>query len=611
MSERYEEVRRRLVERGYLQGRVERFLLRDLLGSSGPPALARTSVKAALLGAPLLGGLLAASTVAANRPLLGVRDALVLWLYFALLAGGALFTLDLVAAVFAAAWARRRGARPSDALRAGLIVAVPVLGYLIMLWARGRPQGGVGEDTLFLASAVATAAVVAWLAGLVSLASIVGRTGEVPDRNRRSALLVLAVLVPLAAAFFVIPAMTPSGHARALPPSTFASAPRARRLLVIGIDGLDGALVETSADRRAVDHILSQFARGALYPTRRAPAEPPEVWTTIATGMSATAHGVRSAGATRLPGVLTPIAVRSAPAALDAALRFLLPARTVPSSGAGRRVRTLWEIAGLAQPTAVVGWWASWPARGTEGDPTVGYVVSDRVLAKLLSHAAEDRDTAPASLFARLELEFPADRTLWRASFDAHFPELSGEVRAVAWESYLIDAFAWHTSLRLLQDPAVATSLTYLPGLDILRTRLRLRPDAGTAIEDYLRWLDGSVFAELAARSDDLILVVADPGRSAAEDAEGFVAVSGGGAVPSCVGPAIGDLDVAPIALRLAGLPASREMHGRAPDRCFEGAPPGLPAVATWGRRGSPAEVPASEYDPDMVLRLKSLGYLQ
>jgi hypothetical protein len=611
MSERYEEVRRKLVERGYLQGRIERFLLRDLFAAAGPRALARTSAKAATLGAPLLGGLLAASTLAANRPLLGVRDAFVLWFYFGLLAGVALFTLDLLAAGLAAAWARRRGARASDAMRAGLIVAVPVLVYLIVLWAKGRPEGGLGEDALFLAGAVATAMLVAWLAGLVSLAGIVGRTGDVPDRNRRSALVALAVLVPVAAAFFVIPATRPSGGLRVVPPSPYVAEPRSRRLLVIGVDGLDGALVEAFSERGATERLLALFARGALYPKRRAPAEPPEIWTTIATGMDANSHGVRSAGVTRLPGVAAPIAVRSGPAAVDAALRFLLPGRTVPASGAARRVRALWEIAGLARPAAVVGWWASWPARGTAGDPTAGYVVSDRVLAKLLSQGAEDRDTSPASLYARLALDFPRDRAAWRATFDERFSDLSGEVRAFAWESFLIDAFAWKTSLRLLDDPAVSTSMTYLPGLDILRTRLRSRPDAFQAIESYVRWLDASIFAELDERRDDLILLVADPGRSAAEGAEGFVAVSGGGAVPLCVGPSIGDLDVAPIALRLAGLPASREMRGRAPDRCFEGAAPASPPVATWGRRGQPAEAPASDYDPEMVLRLKSLGYLQ
>jgi hypothetical protein len=611
MTERYDDVRSRLVERGYLQGRIERFLLRDLITAEGPRALARTSFKASLLGAPLLGGLLAASTVAANRPLLGARDALVLWFYFALLAGTALFALDLVAAGFAAAWARRRGARSSDALRAGLIVAVPVLGYLVVLWARGRPDGRFGEDALFLAASVTTVALVAWLAGLVSLAGIVGRTGEVPDRNRRSALLLLAVLLPVAGAFFVIPKTAPPGGSRAIPPSAFVPSPRTKRLVVVGVDGLDGALVEAATNRGATEHLLALLARGALYPKHREPAEPPEVWTTIATGMGAEAHGVRSAGGTRLPGVAAPIAARSGPAAFSAALRFLLPTRTVPASGAGRRVRALWEIAGFAQPSAVVGWWATWPASGTEGDPKTGYVVSDRVLAKLLSEGTEDRDTAPASLYARLARDFPAERTAWRANFDARFLELPKDARALAWESFLIDTFAWRTTLRLLDDPEVSTSFTYLPGLDILRTRVRGNPAAQDAIDRYLRWLDASILAELSARSDDRILLIADPGRSAEPDEEGFVAALGGGAVPACVGPPVGDQDIAPIALRLAGLPVSREMQGRAPERCFEGAAPSAPALATWGRRGRPAETAASDYDPEMVERLKSLGYLR
>jgi len=327
--------------------------------------------------------------------------------------------------------------------------------------------------------------------------------------------------------------------------------------------------------------------------------------------MGPEAHGVRSAGATRLPGVAAPIAVRSSPAPVDAAIRFLLPARTVPASGAGRRVRALWEMAGLTRPAAVVGWWASWPAVGTEGDPKAGYVVSDRVLAKLLSEAVEDRDTAPASLFSRLAQDFPSQRAAWRSAFDARFADLPEEARALAWESFLIDTFAWRTTLRLLQDPEVATAFTYLPGLDILRTRLGGSGAAPDAIDGYVRWLDGSIVAELAARGDDIIMIVADAGRSAGPDEEGFVAVVGGGAVPLCVGPPIGDRDVAPIALRVAGLPVSREMTGAAPDACFEGAAPAPQALATWGRRGRPAEASSSDYDPEMVLRLKSLGYLR
>jgi hypothetical protein len=271
----------------------------------------------------------------------------------------------------------------------------------------------------------------------------------------------------------------------------------------------------------------------------------------------------------------------------------------------------LWEITGLARPALSVGWWASWPARGAEGDPASGYIVSDRVLAKLLSRGQEDRDTSPASLYARLALDFPADRASWRASFDSRFAQLPSDVRSLAWESYLIDAFAWTTTSRLLADPAIATSFTYLPGLDILRTRLVGRPDAPAAVEAYVRWLDSSVFADLAARDGERVVLLADPGRGAAQGDEGFVAVHGGGAVSRCIGTTIGDLDAAPIILRLAGLPASSEMLGRVPDRCFEPGDAGPPRIASWGRRGRPSSASVSDYDPDMVLRLKSLGYLR
>jgi hypothetical protein len=611
VPERYEEVRRMLVARGYLQGRLERFVLRDLLEAYGPGTMARTSGKAALLGAPILGALLAASTVAANRPHLTVRDALVLWGYFGLLSAVALFALDLIAAGLAGAWARRRGARSSDALRAGLIVAVPVLGYLVVLWARGRTGGGFGADLLFLAAATATTGLVAWLAGLVSLASIVGRTGAVPDRNRHFAMLVLAVLVPVAAAYFVLPGAGAADPPRSLPPSSYARPSLAGRLIVVGIDGLDGSLVEQASAAAKAGPLLDLLARGAMFPKHRPAAEPAEVWTTIATGMPPSTHGVRQAGATQLPGIAAPIASDRGPVALDAALRFLLPSRTVPASGAGRRVRTLWEIAGFDRKSAVVGWWASWPARGTEGDPP-GYVVSDRVLAKLLAGRDEDRDTAPPALYTRLAGEFSADRDRWRSEFAARFTGLSDDVAARAWESFLIDAFAWKSAGEILQDPAVGSAFVYLPGLDILRTRLAPRgPAAGVVTSAYVAWLESAVIAALPNGENDRIVLIADPGRSAPRDAEGFVAVTGDGVAPSCVGPSIGDLDVAPLVLRLAGLPSSREMIGTGPARCFEHAAPAVPSIATWGRRGRPETERESDYDPEMVERLKSLGYLR
>jgi hypothetical protein len=619
LTERYDAVRLRLVERGYLKGPIERFVLREALAPGGAGrAIARSSAKAALLGAPLLGALLAAATLAANRPLLGARDAAVLWVYFGVLAAAALFVLDVAAATFAAAWSRRRGPVPGDALRAGLLVAVPLLAYLVLLRARGPARGGLLEDVLFLAGALAATSFAAWLAGLVSLAGIVGRTGDAPERTRRAAALVVGVLLPIAALLFLVPGS--KGREGSVAPSAFTP-PSATPppFLLLAIDGLDGDLVEALEPRGAADRLLATIASGALFPkTRGARREPAEVWTTIMTGEPPESHGVRAAGLSQLPGVAAPLAPGSGPAAFEAALRFLLPSRTVPVSGAGRRVRTLWEITGLVGPTLEVGFWSSWPARGIAGDATGGYVVSDRVLAKLLAGATEDRDVEPASLFGRLAQEFPADRDALRVELTSRFTSMPEDVASLAWESLLIDGFAWRTALRLHQDPKVAYAFVYLPGLDILRTRLSatLPPgDAGAAvgaraIETYVQWLDETVVAPAAARGGRLA-IVADPGRSAPASAEGFLAVSGGGAAAACVGPSIDDLDVAPTVLRALSLPQSREMTGSAPARCSvsEGSAPA--PIATWGRRGASSPDAESAYDPEMVERLKSLGYLR
>jgi hypothetical protein len=618
VSERYDEVRRRLVERGYLRSPIERFVLRAALAPGGAfAAIARSSAKAALLGAPLLGAVLAAATLAANRPLLGARDAGVLWLYFAALAAGALFVLDVAAASCVALWSRHRGPVPADAIRAGLLVAAPLLLYLVILRAWGGSRGGFAADALFLAGALAATSFAAWLAGLVSLAGLVGRTGDVPERTRRAAALVVGVLLPIAGMLFLVPGSS-SARDASVPPSPFdAPAAPERPLLVLGVDGLDGDLVEALEPRGAVDHLLGAIAAGALFPKRGdGPREPAEGWTTIMTGEPPEAHGVRAAGLSVLPGVGAPLAPGSGPVALEAALHFLLPTRTVPVSGAGRRVRTLWEIAALVRPTIAVGFWSSWPARGIEGDAHGSYVVSDRLLAKLLSGTPEDRDVEPASLFGRLAQELPADRAALRADLTARFASLPEPVASIVWESLLIDGHAWRTARRLSADPEVGSVFVYLPGLDILRTRLRGAIGPGDAeaavgaraIESYVRWLDETILAEAASGFKHLVLV-ADPGRSAPPTAEGFVAVASGAAEARCVGPPVGDLDVAPIVLSSLGLPASRELRGVAPVAC--GLEAAAAPIATWGRRGAPARGTASADDPEMVERLKSLGYVR
>lgn len=612
----YDEVRRRLLERGYLGGRIERFVLRDTDPDANRwAASVRTASKAAVLGAPALGALLAAAVAYANRPWLGVRDAIVLWAYLGVASALVLFVLDLFAAAVVGWIARRRGVTRGDAARAAILAGVPILGYLVYVWWKGEPGGSPWVDVVFLAGALAVTWLVAWLARLVSLADLVRRTGDVPERARLGLLSLAAITVPVVLGVLLL--VRGGGSSGQRPAAPFEPGEVPGRVEVLAIDGLDGELLQALDGREVVDGLLDTMAAGAVFPVRReTAAEPTEVWTTVATGMPTDEHGVRNVGSEHIPGVSAPVDVTSGPLPMEAAIRFFLPSRTVPTSGVRRGVLAAWEIVALRRPSAVIGWWATWPARrGSAG----GYVVSDRALPKLLSGAPENHDTAPRSLYDRLGGEFETVRNTLRREFDDRFPgEDDDGVRRIAWESYLIDGFHLRVATLLDGDPAVRASFVYLPGLDILRTRLGARGTAadtatGFRIQDtvatYVAWLDEAV-ARRAGRGDGTrMLVVTDPGRSASRGAEGMMLAIGPGVSPSCIGPVLDPLDVAPTVLAAAGYPASDEMPGRVPTACIAAWDP--PArIATFGRRVPVPAGVSSRYDAELLERLRSLGYL-
>jgi hypothetical protein len=405
-------------------------------------------------------------------------------------------------------------------------------------------------------------------------------------------------------------------------PARFDVRDGADRLLLLGIDGLDGQLLDALASGDAGSRLRAAMREGAVYPLRRrSGAEPPEVWTTLLTGAPADVHRITGPDARRLPGVTAPLS-RSGRMPLDAAVRFLLPARRVPATASARGVRTLWEIVALRHRVAAVGWWASWPA-SEDPHELPGYRVTDRVLPKLITGDAADRDTLPESLFARLAADFPSDLGAIEEAFGREFRV---EPTSEAWpwlrESYVIDAYAWQVARSLLGDPQVRASFVYLPGLDILRHRLETQGDSDLAsllgvrpaLESYLRWLDRLIDQARAEAAEGTLLIATDPGRRGDAASEGFVLLLGAAAEPGCVGPAIEALDLTPLALDLLGFPSSAEMSGRAPRACrgAGGGPadPAPPVVATFGRRVQDPARSESDYDEEMLKRLKSLGYL-
>lgn len=610
----YEAVRKRLQERGYLSSHVERFVLlpQFATGSSLPGALG-SAVKAALVIGPLLGGLLAAVLAWSERPLERAIDLPLFWLYLLLPATIAVCALDLVTALVVTRLAGRRGVGWAAAV-SGVVALV----YVLALWWARAGDGPLVEDLLFVLVAVPVVVAIGHLAGLVSLAGIVRRTGDVPGpRPRRRGLVVggalLAGAIAVAARALIVPAPAP----RALVPFATTSAPE--RVVVIGIDGLDGELVEALGERGALSRLLAVLESGATYPLRRARrAEPAEVWTTIATGLPPAEHGVRGAGAERLPGVGTTL--RGA-LPLWTVWRLVLPVRTVPASRGVRRAPALWEIASQHVGTAVVGWWATWPAPPDERGPQgarARYVVSDRVLPKLLADSPDDRDVAPRALYARLRASFPAEVARLREVFASRFVGVSPRFESWAWESFLIDAFACERLRELLDDDRVSVGFAYLPGLDILRQRIARLEEAASApvmfdvlkvLELYASALDERL-GPIIESSGQATVIVADPGRG--PGLEGFVCVRGPRSRTSCIGPALSEIDLAPLVLRVMGFPASLEMPGQAPEACLE--PPSRPlgTVASYGRLPlAERQSVTSESDPEILERLRSLGYLR
>ncbi|KAB2963300.1 MAG: hypothetical protein F9K16_06930, partial [Thermoanaerobaculia bacterium] len=162
---------------------------------------------------------------------------------------------------------------------------------------------------------------------------------------------------------------------------SFACAPRAPRVLVLGFDGLDPVAVDRMLARGELPSFARLRGEGAYGRLRSfEPMLSPILWTTIATGRTPDAHGIGHFVA------LDPATGQSLPVTSDL-----------------RRVRALWEILSEnARTTAVVGWWATWPPEAIRG-----WMVSDHLAYHFLFGDGLDGGdrsvkTSPPELEARL-----------------------------------------------------------------------------------------------------------------------------------------------------------------------------------------------------------------
>lgn len=617
-GERLDSIRDQLRALGYLSGPLSGWVV----GRNGPLSFLRlnlaASLRAALIGGPMLGLPAAAAVALANRPHIGSpRDLVLLSIYLSAVLGLALGLLEFLADA-ALAWMARRGfilvgRMERLAGRVALLFTAASTLYLAFLLRGGRPtEGGAGGWLLWGATVVAALAaghVVGRLTRLGSAISLIaaGATGAVRAPRRRRRWLAAGTLLVMAAAIALLIAPAAPGGMSLGPPSPFTPREITGRIIFIGIDGLDADLLDRLGARGALPG-LSRLASGGARMRLEAPdsSVPPVVWTTLATGRPPAEHGVLGYEAARLPGLSTPVQQPPGDEPLRLSPGLLLPPvprGRLPVSAGLRRAPALWEIlADAGVPSAAINWWATWPAMTADG-----IVVSERALTRFASGSPADRDVAPAALEADLQARFAADM---EAVADGLRRAGIGAKDDLATRAAVIDGYHALVAARLFSDLRARGMFVYLPGLDIAR--------AGGAAEDLdpiARHLDACVDRiARGAGPDDLVLIAAQPGR--AGDPAGGLLLAAGARVAVNGGPSRLSLyDVAPTVLAFAGFPRARDLPGRAALGLLRpGDPAAAPAasIATYGGRREPLPAPTADpFGREVLDRLRSLGYIQ
>jgi hypothetical protein len=614
---------------GYLDAGVDRFVLGSAQATRRPAALAVLGgVRIGLLSALLLGPIAAAGLGLRIPGLVSsARDALVLALYlgvlFFLVTAGLSAGVSLVASAFVRAGAERSTQRAQRASRlAAWSTTIACLAYLT-LWWRAASTAFALSSFGWTAIALATAVIVALLLGhavrITTLAVLAAATpASLPPVSTRSWRVVLiggALAFLGGAALLILTAPAAADGLPAQQPLTVVST--GYRVRLLAIDGFDNDAYAAATGATTLP------AGGGIkvFFERQDTSDPARAWTTIATGVPPDVHGVASIETRRVAGVQGTIDTETSTIGriVRTATDLLRLTRPSITSREERRAKTLWEVAAEAGlRTAVINWWATWPATANNG-----IVITDRAVLRLERGGALDAEIAPPDLYEPLRKAWPSLRAHAAAVANHSFGTVNDpEVLPALRRSAELDATIvglWEA----LPEPRRDLDVLYLPGLDIAQHTLfasgqntSLPPSAMAARIDglraYYRFLDAVIAPVLKKEANDVVMVVTQPGR---------VRSTTGGIMTiarqdlSTEANDRRDLqasvfDVMPTVLAALGVPLSRELPGK-PLAPFNSTAAlryvdtyGKPNVVTATRAGQPL-------DQEMIDRLRSLGYVR
>jgi predicted AlkP superfamily phosphohydrolase/phosphomutase len=422
-------------------------------------------------------------------------------------------------------------------------------------------------------------------------------------RHDRSLASALAILAPAAAV--VVPlALRPEPVASTPPiPVRLDAQHPARRLIVVGIDGLGPADVQPDAAGGHIPSLSRLARRGAFGPLATLqPTEGPPIWTTLLTGRLPRDHGIESASTYRLRASAEEWALLPKGTGVGLLERAGLVARR-PVTSASRKRRALWNVLDAFEiPSGLVGVWATHPPekiRGfvlspyfyvLRGDPerAPGALLPKDLLAEVEARAVNPSNLDPALLreltdapaVGRAPLE---DRTLRGLVEQALAPDLTSlraaeVLRSAYAPAFFVIAFhgydaAGHAFYRYAH-PEVFGDVTpekarrygrVLVGYASFLGQWISRLEQGLGAGDVLVVLSGHGLqpTPLWRRLIGVLTgtTVADASHGGAPD--GFFLAVGDGIRPGAVVQGASVVDVAPTLLYLMGLPVARDMEGR------------------------------------------------
>lgn len=632
---RVDELRQQLRSLGYLDAGVDRFVLGPARTTRRPLTIAAlASVRIGLLAAALLGPA-AAIGISTRLPGLvrGASDAVIIALYLALLFGLAAAAISFVASLVVARLPltslTRRGRVVSRA--AGAVVGGACLVYLTLWWRIATPDLA-SLSPAWTASALLVAVAISFLLGhvtaITAFAVLVATHPEaLPEVSRRDSVWRLALVggvLAFAGAGALLLLAAPPAPPATVPPPNLAVVSPGLRLRVLAIDGFDPAVLKALSAQRTVPHLTAALGEGVVTIPAGAERDPAREWTTIATGQRPETHGVHGLETRRVAGLQGSVA-SGTESGLGRALRgasdMLRLTRPSTASGTELRSKTIWEVAADAGlRTAVVNWWATWPATAAGTHPPI--VISDRATLRLERGGALDGEIAPAALYDRLREDWPAITRQAESLIASLLPPASDPAaHAALRRAAEVDALQVVIASRL---PSASLDLVaiYLPGLDIAQHALlgsgellgasALEARLG-ALRGYYVFLDRLLGDALAPAANELVVVITQPGRIASID-HGLMSVRG--AVAAAPAAATGQpVDVAPTILHALGVPVSREVAGVPLLSLFSkefGARFPVREVGSYGQRAAPGVRREGEpLDQEMIERLRSLGYVR